>query len=165
MFNFFKKKPKEQLGCLGYYDTKLYHSLETNLIYAKDVLIEKNPKYCIYARVFHKTMLVFTLVDDEEGFDLSNFSFEALKPKITEVITEEFNSTVNLIIFRNKNEITTKIAKEVLVNNKKEFNQILIYNGEKVRLEFYRPVPSFYHLYENYAEAIYFDIAAFDPTR
>ncbi len=165
MFGFLKKKPKELIGCLGYYDVKLYHSLETNLIYAKDVLIEKNPKYCIYARVFHKTMLVFTLVEDEEDFDLNNFNFTALKSRIVAQITDEFNSTVNIIIFHKKNAITTKIAKEILVNNKKEFNQILVYNGEKVRLEFYRPVPNFYHLYESYAEAIYFDIAAFDPTR
>lgn len=165
MLEFLKKKPKVKLDCLGYYDTKQYHSFEYSLIYAKDVEIIKNDFVKVYSRIYKDTILVIVLVDNEEGFDDTQYNYEALKDKIDEKITEKHNSVVNIIVFQNKNEKTISIAKKSLVNTKKEINQILVYNETDVRLEYYRPVPTFYQLYRGYAEAIYFDLAAIDPTR
>lgn len=166
MFSFFKKKePKEQLDCLGYYDVKPYHSLEYALIYAKDELIEKNEYVKVYSRLFYNTLFVITLVDDEKDFDYKKYNYEGFKDQIDAIIKEPHNAVINLIIFQNKNEFTIKTAKEILTNTKREYNQILVYNEEKVRLEYYRPVPPFYRLYSHYGEAIYFDLAAIDPTR
>lgn len=165
MLNFFKKKPKEKLDCLGYYDTKQYHSFEYSLIYAKDIEIIKNEFVKVYARLYKQTILVIVLVDNEEGFDYTQYNYLALKDKIDEKITEAHDSVVNIIVFQNKNEKTISIAKIPLENTKKEINQILIYNEVDVRIEYYRPVPTFYQLYRSYAEALYFDLAAIDPTR
>ncbi|MDE7162114.1 MAG: hypothetical protein K2N65_05075, partial [Anaeroplasmataceae bacterium] len=60
---------------------------------------------------------------------------------------------------------TIRIAKEIAVNTKKEFNQTFVYDAEKVRLKFYRPVPEFYKLYNHYVEAVVFDLGAIDLAK
>ncbi|MDE6660931.1 MAG: hypothetical protein K2J93_03795 [Anaeroplasmataceae bacterium] len=165
MFNFFKKKPKEVLDCLGYFDVKPYHYFESNMTYAKDILILKNDFVKVYTRFFRGTIFVFTFVDDETGFIKEQYNYDALKDKIDAVITEEHKSVINLIIFKNNTEETVAIAKQTVVNTKKEFNQTFVYDEEKVRLKYYRPVPSFYSLYNHYSEALMFDLAAMEVER
>ncbi|MCM1130325.1 MAG: hypothetical protein NC087_02570 [Anaeroplasma bactoclasticum] len=162
MFNFFKKKPKEKLDCLGYYDIKPYHYFESNMVYAKDILVLKDNFGKVYTRLFKGTIFIFTFVDNENGFIKQNYNYEALKDKIDAVILEGHNSVVNLIIFKNDTPETIRIAKEVVVNTKKEFNQTFVYDADNVRLKFYRPVPSFYSLYNHYIEAMVFDLGAID---
>ena len=60
MFYFFKKKEKEVLDCLGYYETKQYNSLNNALVYAEDVLILKDDKKSVYGRTFKGTLFLFT---------------------------------------------------------------------------------------------------------
>ena len=165
MLEFLKKKPKEVLDCLGYFDCKPYDFFENNLVYTNDILIEKNDKVSIYSRIYKKTIFVITLVHNEDGFEKSNYNYESLKEKIDQVILEEHKAVINLIIFKNKNEKTIAIAKEPVKNSKKEFNQTLIYDYKNVRLNYYRPVPDFYKLYDHYVEAMFYDLAAITPKR
>lgn len=165
MFNFFKKQPKEILDCLGYYEIKPYHYFESNMIYAKDISIVNTTSVKVYTRLYKSTIFIFTFVDEEAGFNKTKYSYEALKDKIDSVIQEPHKSVVNLIIFKNENADTIRIAKEIVVNTKKEFNQTFVYDKDKVRLKFYRPVPEFYQLYNHYVEAVVFDLGAIDLAK
>ncbi|MDE5855857.1 MAG: hypothetical protein K2H06_02310, partial [Anaeroplasmataceae bacterium] len=147
---------------LGYFEIKPYHYFESNMIYAKDNLVIGNEFVKVYTRLYKGTIFVFTFVDDEKGFVKSQYNYEALKDKIDTIITENHKAVINLIIFKNSNEETIRIAKEVVVNTKKEFNQTFVYDANKVRLKFYRPVPNFYSLYNHYIEAMVFDLGAID---
>lgn len=162
MLNFLKKQPKEVLDCLGYFEIKPYHYFESNMTYAKDILILKNENVKVYSRLFKTTLFVFTFVENEKGFIKENYTYTSLKDKIDAVILEDHKAIINLIIFKNQTEETLRIAKQVCVNTKKEFNQTFIYDDKKVRLKFYRPVPSFYSLYNDYLEAVIFDLGAID---
>ena len=162
MLNFFKRKQKEKLDCLGVYDIKPYHYFESNMAYSKAILIEKNEYVKVYTRLYKTTIFVFTFVENEQGFVKQNYNYEALKDKIDAFIPEEHNSVVNLIVFKNNTEETVRIAKEVVVNTRKEFNHTFVYDKEKVRLKYYRPVPEFYSLYNQYAEAIIYDLGAIE---
>jgi hypothetical protein len=166
MFKFFKKKEKEVLDCLGYYETKQYNSLNNALVYADNTLILKDDFKSVYGRVFKGTLFLFTLVDDETGFDKTTVKYEAISNLVNEKLEDnEHDSLVNIIVFKHKNDETLKIAKEVPVNTQTEFNHVLVFNGKDVRLEFFRPVPKFYKLYKNFCEAVYFDLGAFDPKK
>lgn len=166
MFNFFKKKEKIVLDCLGYYETKQYNSLNNALVYADNTLILKDDFKSVYSRVFKGTLFIFTLVDDETGFDKSSVKYESISNLINEKLENSaHDSMINIIVFKHKNDNTLKIAKEVPVNTKEEFNHVLVFNGKDVRLEFFRPVPKFYKLYKNFCEAVYYDLGAFDPKR
>ena len=162
MFNFFKKKPKEVLDCLGYYEIKPYHYFESNMTYAKDELVIRNEFVRVFTRLYKSTLFVFTFVDNEKDFVKEQYNYEALKDKIDVIITEEHKAVIHLIVFKNNNEETVRIAKESVVNTKKEFNQTFVYDAQKIRLKYYRPVPSFYSLYAHYVEAIVFDLGAID---
>lgn len=165
MLKFFKKEPKEILDCLGYYDSKPYHSLNYALVYAQDTLILENEQVKVYSRNFHGTVFVITLVENEKEIYACDYTYEKLKNKITEKGIEEGNASIQIVVFKNKNETTILEAKKQVENTKKAFYQTLIYNSQKVRLEYYRPVPKFYKLYDHFTEAIYFDLSAIDPTR
>lgn len=165
MFDFFRKKEKQKLDCLGYFEVKPYHYFESNMVYAKDNLLKKDAYTSVYVRYYRGTVFVFTFVENEKNFDKNLWNYQNLKKEVDQVIGETITSVINLIIFKNKNEDTISIAKEKTSNTKTEFNQILVYDPERVWLCYYRPVPDFYKLYENYAEAIYFDLAAIDATR
>lgn len=165
MLNFFKRKSKEKLDCLGYYDIKPYHYFESNMTYAKDILVLKDDFVKVYTRLYKGTIFVFTFVNNENGFVKKNYNYEALKDKIDALIVEEHNSVVNLIIFKNNTPETISIAKEVISNTKKEFNQTFVYDADNVRLKYYRPVPDFYALYNHYMEAILFDLGAIEMEK
>ena len=166
MFKLFKKKEKEVLDCLGYYETKQYNSLNNALVYADNILILKDDFKSVYGRVYKGTLFLFTLVDDETGFDKNSVKFETIKHLVEEKLENNaHDSIINIIVFKHKNDFTVGIAKQVPVNTKEEFNHVLVFNGKVIRLEYFRPVPTFYKLYKNFCEAVYFDLGAFDPKR
>ena len=162
---FLKKEPKEILDCLGYYEVKPYHYFESNMTYAKDINILRTKTARVYTRWYRGTIFLLTFVDDETEFDKGNYTFEVFKDKIEKVIQEPHSSIVQLTIFKNENEKTLTIAKEPVVNKKTEFYHTFVYDDEKKRIKYYRPIPTFYKLYHNYLEAIYYDLAAIDKTR
>ncbi len=168
MFDFLinkKKTEKEKLNCLGIFDCKPFDFFESGMVYAKDVLIEEKKEYKIYARMHKKTVLIFALILDETNFNLDYFNIKNLEPLLNAHLNESYQQSVLLIVFQNSNETTIGFAKNVLTNTKKELNQILIFNAAKVRLEYYRPIPTFYNkIYQSYLEAIYFDLACIDKN-
>lgn len=165
MFNIFKKKKKESLTCLGYYNTKPYDALRYSLAYAKNELVYEDNQVLVFSRNYHGTIFIFTLVNDEEGIVFENFTVSKLKSMVYEAGIETGNSFINIMVFQNNNEYTRGIAKEPRINTKDEFNQVLVFNPDEVRLEYYRPVPNFYNLYNKFAEAIYYDLTAIDPEK
>lgn len=166
MFKFLKKKEvKENTSYLGFYDTKPFHYYSSALIYAKNYLIKEIGENKIYARVYNKTLLIFCLIANENGYNKNIYSYETIEEEIKTKIEDVYKLVVHLTIFENNNEFTIGIAKEKTNNTKTFIEQVLLYNGKKVGLEFYRPVPNFYKIYEDYAVAIWFDLAAIDPLR
>lgn len=162
MFNFFfKKKSKVKLNCLGFYDTKPYDALGYSLVYAKHSLIYEDNNVHVYYRKYHNTIFVITLVDNEEGIVFEDYTYDKMK----HLINDTCKSVINLMVFQNSNDYTIGIAKKVRENTNEEFNQVLVFNVNEVRLEYYRPVPKFMSLYNDYCEAIYFDLTAIDPNR
>ena len=98
MFNLFKRKPKEVLDCLGYYETKQYNSLNNALVYADDILILKDDKKWVFSRIFKGTLFIFTLVDDETGFNKEDVKYETLKPLLEEKLEDmTHDSLINII--------------------------------------------------------------------
>lgn len=162
MFDFFKKKPKEKLDCLGVYEIKPYHYFESNMTYAKDILILDSDGVKVYTRMHKSTLFLFTFVENEENYQREHYTYEALKEKIDAVITEEHTALIQLVIFKRNNLETIRLASEIPFNSKKEFNQSFVYDEEKIRLKYYRPVPDFYQLYNHYAEALMFDLGVID---
>ncbi len=160
MLDFLKrmKKPKEKLDCLGVYETKPYHYFVSNMSYAGDIKVYEDARVKVFTRLYKGTIFVFTFVDDETDFHKENYGYAAMKEKIDSIIGEEPKAVINFIVFKNNNEATVRIAKEKIMNSKTEFNQTLIYDHEKVRLKYYRPVPDFYKLYQHYVEALVFDL-------
>ena len=158
MFKFFKREPKEKLDCLGVYDTKPYHYFVSNMAYAGDVKVYEDKKVKVFTRFYKGTIFVFTFVDDETDFQKESFGYAAMKEKIDAIINEEHTSVINFIVFKNNNEDTVRIAKEKIFNSKTEFNQTFVYDHERTRLKYYRPVPDFYKLYKHYVEALVFDL-------
>ena len=165
MFNFFKKKSKEKTEYLGYYDTKPYDALGYSLIYAKNKLIYENEFVHVYSRNFRGTIFCITVVDDGSNILPEDYNYEKFKEEIHNCGIEKGNSVVNIMVYQHKTLINIEIAKKSRVNTKDEFNQVLIFDYNKVGLEYYRPVPKFYALYEKYAEAIFFDLTAIDPYK
>lgn len=158
----FKKKAKKEY--LGFYDTKPYDALGFSLIYAKNTLIYENEFVHVYSRNFRGTIFVITLIDDGTYYP-EDYTYEKMKDLILEKGIEEGNSYVNIAVYQHKTLNNMYIARAPRVNTKTEFNQVLIFDYEKVGLEYYRPVPKFYSLYEKYAEAIFFDLTAIDPYK
>ena len=166
MINFFKKKENNKTEeNIGFYDTKPFHYFSSALIYAKEVLLKEVGENKIYARVYNNSLFVFCLIADEKGYNENDYCLESLEMLVNDKIDEKYKNTIHIIIFKNKNDFTINVAKEKVINTKNSLKHVLIYNEEKVGLEFYRPVPEFYKIYENYAVAIFFDLAAIDPTR
>lgn len=162
MFNFFKKKEKKEY--LGFYDTKPYDALRYSLVYAKNTLIHEDEFVHVFARNFKGVVFVFTLVDD--GLYLpEDYNYHKFKDQILACGIPDGKSIVNICVYQHKTLQTVEIAKKPRTNTKNEFNHVLIFDYKKVGLEFYRPVPVFYPLYEKYAEAIFFDLTAVDPNK
>lgn len=164
LLDFFKKKEKEKTEYLGLYNTKPYDALGFSLIYAKNKLIYEKENIHVYSRNFKGTIFVITLVDDGNYYP-EDYTYEKMKDLVHQNGIEEGNSYVNIVVYQHKTINNIYIAKQPRTNTKTVYNHVLIFNFDKVGLEYYRPVPTFYPLYEKYAEAIFFDLTAVDPYK
>lgn len=162
MLEFLKGKKKEKLDCLGYYDIKPYHYFESNMKYQNNPLIIQNEFVRVYIRLYRKALIIMTFVDNEKGFSKDKYSYEVLKDRIAEYIEEEPRELINLFIFKNKNDNTINIAKEQVKNTKNYFSHTFVYDEKRVRINYYRPVPSFYSLYKYYQDALISDLGVID---
>ena len=170
-----KEKVVERPGVIGHYDCKPYHNFRFALIYANETLVYDDGKIEIFARIYKNTTIVNILVNEEEGFDIENYKFEKLKsilegktylnPKKEEKQFEETKNNIVFVLFQHYNEYTISQCAKFYNSSKTNFEQAAIYNPVKVQMDFYKPIPKFYRLYDIFCEDLYFDLAFIDDTR
>jgi len=172
----FPKKEKRELkpGVLGYYDCKPYHNFHYALIYANETLVFNNEKIEIFARIYKETTFVNILVNEEEGFNISDYTFDKVWPllegktylkKQEEKPFEKTKNNIVLVLFQHYNDETIKAARSFCNSSKTNFEHAVIYNPKYVQMDFYKPLPKFYKLYDRFCEDIYFDLAFIDDKR
>ena len=164
MFNIILDEPKKN-KVLGYYDSKPYHSLEYALIYANENLVLEDENCKVFSRVYKDTTFVNILVNEEIGLNIDIYQYSNIRNILIENNMENTDKSISFMVFKNNNENSISLAKKFCNSTKKSFEQAVVYNEEKVRLEYYKPVPTFYKLYDHFCENLYFDIAAIDPYR
>jgi hypothetical protein len=164
MFNF-SINNIDMTKSLGHYDSKPYHSIEYALIYANETLVLEDENCKVFSRVYKGTTFVNILVNEEIGLNIDKYQYLNIKKFIEEKGLEATNKSICFMVFKNDNENTISLAKKFCNSTKTSFEQAVVYNSEKVRLEYYKPVPTFYKLYDHFCENLYFDIAAIDPFR
>lgn len=160
-----KEKVIENPGVIGHYDCKPYHNFKYALIYANETEIFSTDKVEIYSRVYKNTTFVNVLVNDEDGFDITKYTFDDLKPQLREKGIEETKNTIVLVLFQHNNEATIAQCKKFCKSDKFNFQQACVYNPVKVQMDFYKPVPKFYKLFDIFCEDLYFDLAFIDDSR
>ena len=166
----FKDKKKQRPGVIGYYPSRPFDSFKYSLIYANEKLIsdsddEKTAKVIVYTREYKQTTFINVLVYNEEGFDPKNYTYDVMKRNLLEYgITPAKNSVV-VILFQHYNDETIKMAKSFCNSNKEHFEQALIYNAKECQVDYYKPVPTFYRLYNIMCEDLFFDLAFTDELQ
>ncbi len=165
-----KEKVIQEPGVIGFYDSKPFHNFKYALIYANETLIsesddEKTAKTMIYTREFKGTTFINILVYEEEGFDVSKYDYESLKPLLEKKGIVPGKKSIIMILFQHYNEKTIALAKSFCKSDKHNFQQACIYNAKKVQMDYYKPVPKFYKLYDYLCENLYFDLAFIDTTK
>lgn len=165
-----KKKVPQEPGVIGFYDSKPFDSLKWSLIYANEVCIsesddEKEAKVLIYTREYKKTQFINVLVYREDDFNVDDYTYEKLKPLLIEKGITPAEKSIVLIIFQHRNEKTIEMAHHFFKSDKLNFEQALVYNPKRVQMDFYKPVPTFYKLYDIMCEDLYFDLAFIDSIR
>jgi hypothetical protein len=166
----FKKKEPRRPGVIGYYDSRPFDSFKYSLIYANEKLIsesddEKTANVIVYTREYKQTTFINVLVYNEEGFDPKNYTYDVMKRNLLEYGITPAKNSVILILFQHYNDETVKMAKSFCNSDKEHFEQALVYNAKEVRMEFYKPVPTFYRLYSIMCEDLFFDLAFIDDSQ
>ncbi len=165
-----KDKVIQEPGVIGYYDSKPFHNFKYALIYANEILLsdsddEKTAKVILYTREYKQTTFINVLVYNEEGFDVSQYSYEALKPLLQAKGITPAKKSIVMILFQHYNETTIGMAKKFCSSDKMNFQQACLYNAKRVQMDYFKPVPKFYKLYDLFCENLYFDLAFIDITR
>ena len=165
-----KDKVIENPGVIGHYDSKPFHNFKYACIYANEVLIsesddEKTAKVMIYSREYKKTTFINVLVYNEEGFDITKYTYEDLKPLLLNKNIQPQQRSIVMVLFQHNNENTISMCKKFYKSDKNNFEQACVYNPVKVQMDFYKPVPQFYKLYDIFCENIYFDLGFIDHTK
>ncbi len=174
----FPKKEKiiNRPGVLGHYDSKPYHNFHYALIYANETLVYKDEeKVEVFARVYKDTTIVNVLVIDEEGFDINDYHFDKVKTllegktylstKKEELPFGETKRNIVVVLYQHYNETTVNQAVTFCKSSKKNIELALVYNANYVQMDYYKPVPKFYRIYDILCEDLYFDLAFIDDTR
>ena len=144
-----KDKVIENPGVIGHYDSKPFHNFKYACIYANEVLIsesddEKTAKVMIYSREYKKTTFINVLVYNEEGFDITKYTYEDLKPLLLNKNIQPQQRSIVMVLFQHNNENTISMCKKFYKSDKNNFEQACVYNPVKVQMDFYKPVPQFY---------------------
>lgn len=166
-----KEKVKEDPGVIGHYNSRQFHSFKYALIYANEILLTDNPDektadIMIFTRTFKGVTFINVLVFKEDYVEsLNQYKYEALKPLLKEKGCEIADKSVVLVLFQHKNDKTIKLAKNFCNSTKEHFEQGLVYNANKVQMDYYKPVPTFYKLYDKMCEDLFFDLGFIDDLR
>lgn len=165
-----KEKVIQNPGVIGFYDSRPFDNFKYSLIYANEILIsdsddENVANVMIYTREYKKTTFVNVLVYNEDGFDISNYNYDNLKPLIEKKNIVPQEKSIIMILFQHNNENTISMCKKFCASTKTNFEQACVYNPVKCQMDYYKPVPTFYRLYDIMCENLYFDLAFIDSTR
>lgn len=169
----FKKRIKQEEGVIGFYDSRPFDHFRNSLIYANETLILKNDAVEIYSRIYKDTTFVNVLVYDEVGLKVEDYKFDKIKPMLRDreyfdaktrenVLFKDTKNNIVLLLFIHNNEITKELAKKFHDSSKYNFEQALVYNPRRVQMDFFKPVPKFYKLYDIFCEDLYFDLGFID---
>ena len=173
----FPKKVKvvERPGVIGHYNSKPFHNFHYALIYANETMVFDNEKVEVFSRIYKNTTFVNVLVKDEDGFNIDDYHFDKIKSvldgktylstKGEELEFSESKNNIVLVLFQHYNENTVNQAVKFCNSSKTNFEQAVVYNAKNVQMDFYKPVPKFYALYDIFCEDLYFDLAFIDDTR
>ena len=102
---------------------------------------------------------------DEEGFDVTKFDYPSLRQRLMEFDLENTDKSVVFIAFQHNNEKTIEYCKKLPASTKNAFIQGAVFNPKSVHMDFYKPVPQFYKLYDHFCEDLYFDFAFIDHVK
>ena len=160
-----KEKVVENPGVIGHYDSKPYHNFRYALIYANETLVFNNEKVEVFSRIYKNTTFVNVLVNDEENFKVEDFNYQSLRKLLVEKELENTDKSVVFICFQHNNEKTQEFCKKLPASTKNSFIQGAVYNPKTVHMDFYKPVPEFYKLFDHFCEDLYFDFAFIDHVK
>ena len=160
-----EKKEKLENGVIGYYDCKPYHNFHFALIYAKDIEVYKDDNIEIFTRIHKGTTFVNVLVNEEEGFNPDEFDYPHLRERLKEKGLENTDKSIVFIAFQHVNENTISYCKKLCKSDKNNFIQGAVFNPRSVHMDYYKPVPDFYKLYDHFCEDLYYDFAFIDSER
>jgi hypothetical protein len=173
----FPKKVKvvERPGVIGHYNSKPFHNFHYALIYANETMVFDNDKVEVFAKIYKNTTFVNVLVNDETDFNILDYKFDKIKPlldgktylspKKEELKFSDTKNNIVVVLFQHYNEYTVNQAIKFCSSSKSNIEQALVYNAKEVQMDFYRPVPKFYRIYDILCEDLYFDLAFIDDTR
>ncbi len=161
---FKKKKPVDPLAFVGFLDSKPFHYFNEGLLYAKNRIVKKTSSYVIFTRNYNGVLFKFTLVNDFPNFNILETTIKCLEEE--NLLSEEEKDTsksVNLYVIDDYSDDAKKFAKENTFLAKKGYQQILLYNKDEVRLDYFSPLPEFdFELMKFYRTAVFFDLACHD---
>ena len=160
-----KVKEKEEPGVLGHYDCKPYHNFKYALIYANETEISVTDSVEVYSRVYKDVTFVNVLVNDEKGLDLEKYRYENIKPLLVEKGVPVTEKNIVLMLYQHYNDTTKGLCKKFCNSSKKNFEHACIYNPRSVQMDYFKPVPKFYKLYDFLCEDLYFDLVFIDHSK
>ena len=160
-----KVKEKEEPGVLGHYDCKLYHNFKYALIYANEVEISVTEEVEVYSRVYKDVTFVNVLVNNENGIDIEKYRYENIKPLLVEKGVSATEKNIVLMLYQHYNDKTKELCKKFCNSSKTNFEHACIYNPRLVQMDYFKPVPKFYKLYDFLCEDLYFDLAFIDHSK
>lgn len=168
VWNFYHKateKPVLGPGVIGFYDSRPYDNFYYSLVYAGETKLVDEDDIKIFTRLYKGTTIINVLVYDEKNFDISQYDYATLRELLLDNGISPTDKSVVLVLFQHRNDNTIAMCKKFCKSDKTHFEQAMVYNPVDVRMDFYKPVPTFYKLNEHFLEDIYFDLAFIDNTR
>ena len=160
-----KEKEKLNPGVIGYYDCKPYHNFKYALLYAKNNVVYDDGNIEIYTRVHKGTTFVNVLVNEEETFNPKEYDYIHLKELVLSKGLEATDKSIVFVAFQHVNDKTIEYCKELCHSDKNNFIQGAVFNPKTVHMDYYKPVPDFYKLYDHFCEDLFYDFAFIDNER
>jgi len=99
------------------------------------------------------------------AIEIQRVPFDNIEPLLKQNNIEKPKNTIVFVLFQHRNDNTIAMCKKFCNSNKNNFEQAVIYNPVDVQMDFYKPVPKFYKLYDHFCENLYFDLAFIDDKR
>lgn len=160
-----KEKVIEEPGVLGHYDCKPYHNFRYALIYANETEILTTEEVEIFSRVYKDVTLVNVLVNEEKNINIEDYKYEKLKPLLIEKGINVTEKNIVMMLYQHYTPLSKELCKKFCNSSKTNFEHGAIYNPRLVQMDYFKPVPKFYKLYDFLCEDLYFDLGFIDHSK